>query len=460
MASAPDLDQRLRSAAEPEPDTERALADVVRRIRRRTRRRVVAAVATVAVAGGLVAAWVIERPGSEEPSVFIERPPTTTTPGPGDAVGRLHELWTASGVGMSACCPAQAGQLIVPAGDAVYAANGFGTDGTAAETGRCPGCTGHITALDRATGDVRWSTELGEDAWLQGVTGDTVIANTQRDRIVGLDATEGTVRWEISLPEVGLDGYGAVRSAVVAPRSAIGLSVWNPVDDSRPPVVLGVDTGTGNVAWTTTLVEESALSWGTPPVHDGETVFLTSSPPASESSTGGLAAEGNWAHLIELADGHVRWAVDLGGRQGLGIETSAVIDGSHIQLPTHPDLVTVDRNDGRRLWARPGSTFVTTTEGVWWDRGSHLALLDAGTGEVVRELDSPVAQPVQLLDLGNGRIGVVGRTEFAALDANGEVEVLDTLPSELSRRARWDDGMLLAATWDQAVTAYALEPPS
>jgi hypothetical protein len=78
----------------------------------------------------------------------------------------------------------------------------------------------------------------------------------------------------------------------------------------------------------------------------------------------------------------------------------------------------------------------------------------------VREVDSPVAQPVQLLDLGDGGIGVVGRTEFAALDANGEVEVLDSLPSELSGRARWDDGMLLAATWDQAVTAYALEPPS
>jgi outer membrane protein assembly factor BamB len=454
MASAPDLDQRLRAAASPEPDTEGALADVVRHIRRRTRRRVVAAVATVAVAGGLVAAWVIERPGPDEPSVFIERPPTTTTPGPGDAVGRLHALWTASGVGMSACCPDQAGQLIVPAGDAVYAANGFGTDGTAAETGRCPGCTGRITALDRTTGEVRWSTELGEDAWLQGVTGDTVIANTQRDRIVGLDATEGDVRWEISLPELGLDGYGAVRSAVVAPRSAIGLSVWNKVDDTRPPVVLGVDTSTGYVAWSTALVEGTQINWGTPPVRDGETVFL------STLGYPGNAEVNNLAHLIELADGEVRWAVDLGGQQGLGIATNPVIDGRQVYLPTNPNLVTVDRDDGRRLWARPGSTFVTTTEGVWWDRGSHLALLDAGTGEVVRELDSPVAQPVQLLDLGSGRIGVVGRTEFAALDANGEVEVLDTLPSELSRRARWDDGMLLAATWDQAVTAYALEPSS
>ena len=454
MASPPELDQRLRAAAGPEPETERALADVMRRIRRRTRRRVAATAATLAVAVGLVAAWVIERQGSDEPSVFIERPPTTTTPEPGDAVGRLHELWTASGVGMSACCPAQGGQLIVPAEDTVYTANGFGSDGTAPETGRCPGCTGRITAVDRATGEVRWSTELGEDAWLQGVTGDTVIANTRRDRIMGLDAADGAVRWEISLPELGLDGYGAVRSAVVAPRSAIGLSVWNNVDDPRPPVVLGVDTSTGNVAWSTALVEGTQINWGTPPVRDGETVFL------STLGYPGNAEVNNVAHLIELADGAVRWAVDLGGRQGLGIETGAVIDGPQVHLPAYPELVTVDRDDGRRLWARPGSRFVSTTEGVWWDRGRHLALLDAQTGEVVRELDSPVAQPAQLLDLGDGRIGVVGRTEFAALAANGEVEVLDTLPSEFSTRARWDNGMLLAATWDQAVTAYALKPPS
>src|SRR5918995_1223922 len=404
MASPPDLDKRLRAAAGPDPDAERALADLMRRIRRRTGRRVAATAATLAVAGALVAAWAIERQGSDEPSVSIEQPPTTT-PEPGDSVGRLRELWTASGVGMSACCPAHGGQLIVPADDMVYAANGFGTDGTAAETGRCPGCTGRITALDRATGEVRWSTELGQDAWLQGVTGGTVIANTQQDRIVGLDAADGAVRWEISLPDHGLNGYGAVRSAVVAPRSAIGLSVWDNVDDTRPPVVLGVDTSTGNVAWSTALVEGTQINWGTPPLRDGEAVFL------STLGYPGNAEVNNVAHLIELADGDVRWAVDLGGEQGLGIETSAVIDGPQVHLPAYPELVTVDRDDGRRLWARPGTTFVSTPEGLWWDRGRHLALLDSQ-------------------------------------------------PSEFSTRARWDDGMLLAATWDQAVTAYAVEPPS
>jgi outer membrane protein assembly factor BamB len=456
MASPPDLEQRLQAAAGPGPDAERALADVMRRIRRRTRQRVAVAAAMLAVGGGLVAAWVIEWKEPDRPPVRIEQP-TTTSPGPDHPAGTLRELWTVPGVGMSACCSARSGQLIVPAGDMVYTASGFGTDGTAAETGQCPRCTGGITALDRDTGEVRWSTQLGQDAWLQGVAGDTVIANTQRDHIVGLHAADGAKRWEISLPEHGLDGYGAVRSAVVAPRSAIGLSVWNIVDDTRPPVVLGVDTSTGNVAWSTALVEGTQINWGTPPVRDGETVFL------STLGYPGNAEVNNVAHLIELADGDVRWGVDLGGRQGLGIGTNPVIDGSQVHLPAYPDMVTVDRDDGSRLWDRPGSSFVATSEGVWWFTGSHLALLNAATGEVVRELDSPVAQPdVQLLDLGGGRVGVVGRTEFAALDVNGEVEVLDSLPGELANpaRVRWDQGTLFLATADQAVRAYVLDPPS
>ncbi|MGH9112401.1 MAG: methyltransferase domain-containing protein [Acidimicrobiales bacterium] len=158
---------------------------------------------------------------------------------------------------------------------------------------------------------------------------------------------------------------------------------------------------------------------------------------------------------VDLTPAQIERARRRTEAEGVAVELR---EGDAEDLPV--DDASFDRDDGRRLWARPGSPFVSTTQGVWWDRDRHLALLDAGTGEVVREVDSPVTQSVQLLYLGDGRIGVVGRSEFAALAANGEVEVLDTLPSQLSARTRWDDGMLLVATWDQAVTAYALEPPS
>jgi outer membrane protein assembly factor BamB len=450
MATPPDLDHRLRASAGSEPDTERALADVMRRVRRRTRRRVAAAAATVAVAGGLVAAWVVEWQGSDEPSVFTGQP-TTTTSQPGDAAGRLRQVWTAPDVGMSGAFAPQGGQLVVPAGETVFTANGFGVGQDLGDAGFGPGGVGRITALDRETGSVRWTAEFGEEAWLQGVAGDIVVANTQHERIVGLDAATGAVRWEILLSELDLDGYGAVRSAVAAPRSAIGLSA-NTEGDVRPPVILGINTATGDVAWTTPLAEGTDLTWGTPPVRDGETVFL------STLSHPGSAPE-RVVHLVEFADGSVRWTVGLGGGQGSGFsEASATINGPYVHLPAFPDVVTVDRGDGRRLWAHPGWMFATTGDGVWTVAGEgRLALLDAGTAAVGREVDSPVGQPEQLLDLGEGRIGVVDHDQFAALDANGEVEVLYTWPHPLVEFARWDRGQLLVATEDQAVTAYEVE---
>lgn len=451
MASPVDLDHRLRSAAGPEPDTEGALADVMQRVRRRARRKVVAAVTVVAVVGALVAVWVVEWQGSDEPSVFTEQP-TTTTSQPGDAAGRLRQVWSAPDVGMSGTFAPQGGQLVVPAGETVFTANGFGVGQDLGDAGLGPGGVGRITALDRETGSVRWTAELGEEAWLQGVAGDIVVANTQHERIVGLDAATGAVRWEISLSELDLDGYGAVRSAVAAPRSAIGLSA-NTEGDVRPPVILGINTATGDVAWTTPLAEGTDLTWGTPPVRDGETVFL------STLSHPGSAPE-RVAHLVELADGSVRWTVGLGGGQGSGFsEAAAIIDGPYVHLPAHPDVVTVDRGDGRRLWAQYGWVFVTTDEDVWAvvDDGA-LALLEAGTGDVVREVDSPVEQPVQLLDLGGGVVGVVSYTQFAAIDSDGEVQVLDSWPLPPVEFARSDRGVVIVATEDQAVTAYEVVP--
>jgi outer membrane protein assembly factor BamB len=431
----------LRSAAEPEPDTERALADVMQRIRRRTRRKVVAAVTVVAVVGVLVAVWVVDRQGSDRSPVFVGEPTTTSPFESGDTAPGLRRLWTAQGVGMGRGVPSS-GQVVLSVGDMVFAASGFGI-GQAQPVGR-------ITALDRATGEVGWTTEVGDSAFLQGAAGGIVIANTSDGRIVGLDDADGAVRWQISLSELDLDGYGAVRSAVATPRSAIGLSA-DGEGDVRPPVILGLDANTGDVAWTTGLAEGTDLNWATPPVRDGASVFLaTLSHPGS--------AEENVAHLIDFADGSVRWTAGLGGGQGFS-EVSVISNGPYIHLPAFPDVVTVDESDGRRLWDQAGRVFVTTDDGVWTvaDDGA-LTLLEASTGNVVREVDSPLQQPSQLLHLGGGLVGVVSHTQFAAIDSDGAVQVLDRWPLPPLEFARSDRGVVIVATEDQAVTAYKVEP--
>ena len=81
MTGPVDFDLRLRSAAGPQPDTERALADVLQRIRRRTRRTVMAAATVVAVASALVAVWVVDGQGSDRSPVLVGEP---TTPSPSE----------------------------------------------------------------------------------------------------------------------------------------------------------------------------------------------------------------------------------------------------------------------------------------------------------------------------------------------------------------------------------------
>src|SRR5918995_1060686 len=285
------------------------------------------------------------------------------------------------------------GQVVLSVGDMVFAASGFGI-GQAQPVGR-------ITALDRATGEVGWTTEVGDSAFLQGAAGGIVIANTSDGRIVGLDDADGAVRWQISLSELDLDGYGAVRSAVATPRSAIGLSA-DGEGDVRPPVILGLDANTGDVAWTTGLAEGTDLNWATPPVRDGASVFLaTLSHPGS--------AEENVAHLIDFADGSVRWTAGLGGGQGFS-EVSVISNGPYIHLPAFPDVVTVDESDGRRLWDQAGRVFVTTDDGVW------------------------------------------------TVADDGALQVLDRWPLPPLEFARSDRGVVFVATEDQAVTAYEVQP--
>jgi outer membrane protein assembly factor BamB len=443
MQSPVDFDHRLRSAAG-EPDPERALGEVLRRIRRRTRRRVLAAGTVVAVAVGLVVVWGVEHEWSHHSSVIVGNPPATTTPQRNRGELRLRQLWSARTAGMSGSFAPSGGRLAVTTDDAVITSEGFGSVGVEP--------SGRIAALDRARGSVRWTAKLLGPAFLQGAGGGTVIANPEHEQIVGLDATNGTVRWTISLSELGLPGYGAVTSAVAGPISAIGLSADNE-GDVRPPVILGVNTINGKVAWRTALVAGTDLNWGTPPVSDGEAVFTsTLSHPGS--------AEENVAQLVDLTDGSVRWTAGMGGSQGFS-NVAAVIDGAHVHLPAYPDVLTVDRADGSRRWTRRGSGAVLAGPELWVIGGDRsLLLLDPDTGDVIRRVDSPIDQPAQLLDLGDDLVGVVGGTEFVAINRDGEVRLTHKLPARFVDVAHFDRGVLLFATADRAIAAYSIETSS
>ncbi|MFP3900324.1 MAG: PQQ-binding-like beta-propeller repeat protein [Acidimicrobiia bacterium] len=423
--------------------------DMQRRIRRRgrrIRRTLVAGVAAIAVAGTAVTAWMVgDRPEGDRSSVFVgerTRPtvPTTTPRWSADELS-LRELWRGPGIGGNRF-PTFGGELLVPAADALYTSTGFGR--------RTPEPGGRVAALDRVTGEVRWTTVLGDSAFLQGAAGGTVIANTADGRLVGLAAADGAVRWEISLAALDLGGYGPVRSAVTMRRSAIGLSADRP-DDARPPVILGVETDTGEIAWTTTLDEGTDLAWGAPLTHDGAVAFH------SWRTDPEVAGE-DVAHLVDLADGSIRWTAGLGDG-GKPISTSGITDGGYIHLPVPPEVVTIDATTGRRLWDAPGWAVAATDEGLWTvDIDGTLHQRDPATGAVLRTLASPIETPVRLTDLGGGVVGVISLTELAAVDSNGGSRILGEWP-EPPEYPVHDRGTLFVALRLEAVVAYDVDAP-
>lgn len=454
MSDNLDLEQRLRSVAGPAPDTEAALTDVMGRIQRRRRVSSVAGAVVVLIAM-VGATWLVTRPGDEGASVFVGQPTTTTeieVEETSAAASPLRELWTAEKIGMGQFA-ADSGQIVVASNGTVFAAEGHGANATGPGDVNYQDPVGRVTAVDGVTGAQRWTTDLGADAFLQGVVGQTLIANRQYDRIVGLDVADGSVRWEVSLADLGLDGYGAVRSALSSPVSVIGVSA-SAEGDVRPPVLLVVDNETGAVARLQTLVEGTDLTWGRPEVVDGHAVFVsTLSHPES--------APENVAHLINVADATVVWTKGLGGDQGF-TSNAGIIDGDNVYLPGYPLVLAADQRDAATRWEHEGSGAMRMADGLWMfepaprpTEAPTIALVDPETGSIHRRLESPVAEPVRLVDLGAGRLGVVGRNAIGVLDQERSLTALQPLRAAFVDLAIGHDGSIAVATDDQAVTAYA-----
>lgn len=433
MSNPADLERRFRSAV-PDPDTDRALEEVLARIGRR--RRVTAAVIAVVVAVLVVAGAVgVVQLRDDDAPVFVGEPKA-------DDAG-MRARWMVPGVGMRGSFVLSDGRVVVAASDAVFAATGFRSE------------RGEITALERSTGDVRWTAqagELGEGVFLQGVAGDVLVVGTPQ-QVIGFDVADGHRRWTIELGAMGLDGYRAVRSAMSEPVTAVGLST--PTEgDGRAPVLLGIDVASGDIAWETgievtsdalqaTGFQVDDLTFGTPPVEGGDAVFISTSR----------------ANLVDLTDGHVRWSVKVGDGVGFG-DVPAIIDGDAVHLPAYDgsgvEVRTVARIDGSARWERAGHG-ATLIGGELWSltADGSVQRLDRDTGEVLEVLD-PSGEPAQqLVDVG-GLVGLVGQAGLAVIDRQGAVHLRVSWPGSVADLAV-DRGEVLVATDDAVVHAYDID---
>lgn len=244
------------------------------------------------------------------------------------------------------------------------------------------GIDGGIYALDAATGELRWHVPTpGQRAiYTQPVVDDGVVyANTgysseTSDRLYAIDAATGDVQWSVALgPRV-----------FAGPAVADGLVVIGAAGERR---LRALDAATGAEVWS--LTRPGDEFFGSPSIADGTVYLTTSVPPQglAPGSQGSLLA-------VDAATGTLRWEVPLhGDGQGTApaVYGELVIAGSHA-----PGTVAAyHRDTGEPIWhyGLPVSGGVSTSVMVTGDgyvvAGSQLDrrlfIVDAVTGELVWE---------------------------------------------------------------------------
>ena len=215
---------------------------------------------------------------------------------------------------------------------------------------------GKIAAIDATSGKTLWSKSSRTQGWFgwgdkkradalyaggPAVSGDLVVVGTLDGHVYGINAKDGSRRWETS-----------VNSEVISPPVISGNLVIARTQDGR---LYGFDSATGERRW----------------VYDQDTVPLLSlrgNGPLLAAN--GVVFYGNDAGklvALRLDNGEKLWEQTLASGEGRteierlsDADGAIILDGSTLYgAAYHGNLVAVDGPSGRPLWARPFSTFTS-----------------------------------------------------------------------------------------------------
>lgn len=250
-----------------------------------------------------------------------------------------------------------------------------------------------VMAVDRASGQVRWDTRVGERANTPVVVGGRAVVSTWEGSLTAFDLVDGRVSWRMALPGPAIGPAATDGSAVVV--------TWESMFADAAGAV-AVDGGDGRQQWSVPL-EPGGVG--------GPSVVAL---PETEESVAVLVAGDIAAHGLDVADGSERWRVATRGRGSPEVPPLAVGDGRVLVAHRLAGLLLVDAATGEVGWGE-------STDGAAVRGGP------AGTGS-----DGPFALP-----LDDGRLLLAG--------PGSDPSTVDW-PGRVSGVAAASDGLLLVAT--------------
>lgn len=295
---------------------------------------------------------------------------------------------------------------------------------------------GSLVALERGSGEPRWTAEVGHDSGTAPAVHDgTVYATVWNggpdvDRgLAAVDAASGEVRWRgvtdldlTTAPTVTGDGVfagGGYRTLTVSAFDHDGTERWRrelgeyastpAVDDGTvyygAGEVVALDAATGDVRW------RHSTDGGTtvPPTVAGGVLFV-----GSEDGT---------LYALDAGDGSERWTVDVGRT----VRRSPAVTGERVVVPTDDGVVAYDHEGGER-WRAPQLASVTApavagdTVYVGYGRTLYALAVEDGSRRWTFETRERTYTDVILAGI-RGSPAVAGGVVFVATQA-GDVYAL------------------------------------
>ena len=271
---------------------------------------------------------------------------------------------------------------------------------------------GGVTAIDVATGDVRWEIDVGSAA-AGAVTSDgdriyVAALGSQRDAgaVVALDASDGEELWRTTDDAIGSNVFSA---PVIASDAIVVLEAAS---------VVSLDAADGSLDWRTEIVNPLR----TPPFLFQATA--TPAPAASDDSVYVVDVTGR-TYSLDAATGEIRW-------------DHALNDPS----PASPPVVTDD------------VVLVVTDSGT-------LDAIDRVSGHLVLRVDATGRGNLRgLTDAGDALVAVAGTddAQLVGFEAGGDGPRLDVASPTEFDPGRFIAGFALGAVVLAAVVVIALRP--